>query len=229
MKVMFFDLETTGVHSQCGIHQLSGCFAEIIENKIIEREKFDFKMQPFKGCRVYDEALEIGNINIDILQGYKNPMDVYKEFTKMITRHVNKFKPEDKLILIGYNRLSFDNNFLRAWFTSCGDKFFGSYFWSGGIDVMSESLRTLMEIRPYMPNFKLGTVARMFDIKFDETGLHDGLFDVNLTMKIFEQILLDPKPRSLRGINIGKLREEVNAYKEEMKNSKPRNNNYVIY
>ena len=39
-----------------------------------------------------------------------------------------------------------------------------------------------------MKNFKLGTVAETLGVKVDESKLHDGLYDVELTKAIYDKI-----------------------------------------
>ena len=54
---------------------------------------------------------------------------------------------------------------------------------------MSEATRYLTSYRPAMLNFKLGTVAKAIGIETDENELHDGLYDVKITFKIFNKII----------------------------------------
>ena len=220
MKIMFYDIETTGLYSSnCAIHQISGAITELKgQNEPLSvLEHFNFKVRPFNGKRIYPSALEVGGVTYDTIASYPEPKAVYGQLIAIIKRHVNKFDPDDKMFLAGYNNLHFDNDFLRQWFVDCGDRYFGSYFWSNALDVMAEAGKVLMNIRPYMPNFKLGTVAKTFGIKFDENELHDAMIDIRLTIQIFNRILTNPQIRNLDGINVGKMKEEVLKYKEEQK------------
>lgn len=235
MKIMFYDIETTGLYSSnCGIHQISGAISEIKngDNRVSILDHFNFKVKPFKGKRVYPSALEVGGLTYDTIAAYPEPNEVYGQFMKIIKKHVDKFNPDDKIMLAGYNNLHFDNDFLRQWFHDCGDRYFGSYFWSNAIDVMAEAGKVLMNIRPFMPNFKLGTVAKTFGIKFDEGDLHDAMIDIRLTIQIFNKILENPEIRTLDGFNIGRMKEEVTIYKEEQKKefrNKKEQERYVIF
>lgn len=235
MKIMFYDIETTGLYaSNCGIHQISGAIAEIRkdEKRVNILDHFNFKVKPFNGKRVYPSALEVGGITYDTISAYPEPAKIYEQFMKIIKKHVDKFNPDDKMFLAGYNNLHFDNDFLRQWFQDCGDRYFGSYFWSNALDVMAEAGKVLINVRPYMPNFKLGTVAKVLGIKFDEGDLHDAMIDIRLTIQIFNKILENPSIRSLDGFNIGKMKEEVTAYKEEQKKefrNKKEQERYVIF
>lgn len=220
MKLFFFDLETTGLFAAtCGIHQIAGAIAEYNEqtNSLKFIDHFNFKMQPIKGKRVYPSALEVGGITMDMIQSYPEPNQVFNEFMSHLKKHVNKFDPDDKMFLVGYNSLSFDNEFLRQWFIDNGEKYFGSFFWSNSIDVMSEASRVLLQIRPFMPNFKLGTVAKTMGLEVKEDALHDGMYDIRLTAQIFLECLKNPGIKSLAGLNLGEMKNQVLAYKEEQK------------
>ena len=230
MKLFIFDLETTGLNSQfCGIHQLSGVIAETNGKDIKFLDPFDIKMKPFKGKRIYQEALELGDITIDDIDKYQEPQEAYRQIIALIKKHVNKFNPNDKMFLVGYNSLHFDNDFLRQWFVDNGDNYFGSYFWSNGIDVMSEASRVLMNIRPYMPNFKLGTVAKTLGFEVKEDELHDGLVDVRLTARILIYCLRNPQVKTLDGYDIGKMVEECLNYKKEQKEKRKNGNREEKY
>lgn len=56
MKLLFFDLETTGVNpGKNGIHQISG---EIVIDGV-SKEQFDFHVQPNPRAIIEDEALKV--------------------------------------------------------------------------------------------------------------------------------------------------------------------------
>ena len=87
-----------------------------------------------------------------------------------------------------YNNASFDNQFLRAWFTQCGDNYFGSWFWYPPIDVMALAGIRLMHVRHELKDFKLGTVCEYFGIK-PQGELHDAYVDIDLTEKLYRKLL----------------------------------------
>lgn len=235
MKLMFYDLETTGLdYATCGIHQVAGAIVEYDEksNGIKFLDHFDLKMKPHKGKKVYKAALDVGGITVDDIQSYPEPLDVFGKFLGYLTKHVNKFNPDDKMFLVGYNNMHFDNPFLRQWFTDCGERYFGSFFWSNSIDIMSEASRVLLQFRPYMPNFKLSTVAKMFGVKVEEDKLHDGMYDIRLTAQIFIECMKNPQVRPLEGVDLGKMKQEVFAYKEEQKKTRSHHKpdeSYIVF
>ena len=187
MKLLFFDIETTGVKFwKNGIHQISG---QIIIDDFIQ-ESFDFKVCPVQGCEIEEEALKIGNVTIEQIKAYPAMKDVYLQFIEMLSKYVDKFDKKDKFFLVGYNNASFDNQFLRAWFVQNGDNYFGSWFWSNSIDVMVLASDKLMNERSMMENFKLMTVAKYLGIEIDESKLHDASYDIELTKDIYYSLKL---------------------------------------
>lgn len=185
MKLLFFDLETTGtLHWRNGIHQISG----MIEIGGEVKETFDFKVRPNPACTIEDEALAVGNVTREQVNSYPEMKKVYADVCAMLSKYVDKFKKADKFFLVGYNNASFDNQFFRAFFVQCHDNYFGSWFWSNSIDVMVLAAEHLKEKRAQMTDFKLKTVARFMGIEIDETKLHDAIYDIDLTRNIYKKI-----------------------------------------
>jgi len=177
-------LETTGLDYRVNaIHQLSGCIE--IDGTVVE--EFNLKMQPFEGAIIEPKALKVSNVTMDILSTYEPSEAVFAKFMAMIGRYVNRYKNTDKMFLVGYNNVSFDNPFLRKWYEiHQKDDFFGSFFWSNSLDVMVLASEYLLEKRVVMDNFKLITVARTVGIEIDESKLHDAQYDIELTRTIYK-------------------------------------------
>lgn len=185
MKIIFFDLETTGVNvARNGIHQIS---AEImIDGKIVET--LDLKVRPNAKAEIDEEALKVGGVTREQIMAYP-PMDlVYRDLIRTLGKYVDKFNRRDKFFLCGYNNAAFDNQFLRSFFLQNGDQYFGSWFWSNSIDVMVLASQALLEVRPMMENFKLATVAKQFGLEVKDESLHDASYDLFLTRRIWEII-----------------------------------------
>lgn len=90
-----------------------------------------------------------------------------------------------------------------------GSNYFGSYFWSTSIDVLAEATRYFIHYRPALINLKLSTMARAVGVKVDDDNLHDALYDVYCTMKIFEAILQDGLIKKFDQMKIEELRNEM--------------------
>lgn len=183
MKLLFFDLETTGTNpGKNGIHQISG---EIVIDGT-SKEKFDFKVQPNPKCLIEQQALDVAGVTREQVLAYPPMGEIYNQFVAMLGKYVDKYKKTDKFFLVGYNNASFDNQFLRGFFLQNNDQYFGSWFWSNSIDVMVLASNKLVERRAEMENFKLSTVAKFLGIQVSEDSLHDAFYDIYLTKAIFD-------------------------------------------
>ena len=185
MKLLFFDLETTGIkYWRNGVHQISG---EIVIDGVT-KESFNFNVCPHPQCEIEEEALRICNVSKEQIQAYPPMREVYVKLVNMLSKYVDKFDKKDKFFLVGYNNASFDNHFLKAFFVQNGDNYFYSWFWVNSIDVMVLSTQHLMRKRHEMTDFKQETVARALGIQIDSAKLHDASYDIQLTKEIYNRI-----------------------------------------
>lgn len=190
MKICYIDTETTGVDSKLdGIIQIAAIME--INGEVVG--EFESRVRPFDGCRISEEALAVSGTNPKDLDGFPQPREVHKAFVGWLSGYIDKFSRDDKAFFAGYNS-GFDVNFVREFFTRCGDNYFGSWFWSGSLDAMVMALYRLRESRHMMRDFKLGTVAnhvlgadRVAEIIASE-GLHNALADIRLTRELMKGI-----------------------------------------
>jgi DNA polymerase-3 subunit epsilon len=183
MKLLFYDIETTGLSfTKNGIHQISGC----IEIDGVEKEVFDFKVAPNPTLEISDEALKISGKTREEVMAYPSMDVVYKQFVALLAKYVDKYEKKDKFFLVGYNNSSFDNQFLREWFIQNGDKYYGSWFWPNTLDVYILATQKFLHNRCEMVDFKLKTVCKEAGIEVDESKLHDAIYDIELTRKLYK-------------------------------------------
>lgn len=183
MKLLFFDLETTGtLVNKHGIHQISGMV--VIDGEV--KETFNLHVQPNPQALIEPAALEVGGVTEAQIKAYPPMGVIYNQFVDMLSKYADRYNKKDKFFLVGYNNASFDNQFLRAWFIQNGDKFFGSWFWANSIDVMVMATPYLADQRADMENFKQGTVAKTLGIAIDDSKLHDALYDIEVCKAIYD-------------------------------------------
>jgi DNA polymerase III subunit epsilon len=207
LKLAFCDLETTGLDPEKhGIWQL----AMILQDHGKTLEELDFKLSIFTTDSVDPKALEIGRTSIPVIQSYPEPHHIYEQLKASLALYVDPYNPADKFHFIGYNAM-FDYQFLRRWFSKLGDQYFGSWFWHPPIDVMTIAAAALMSERSKMQNFRQSTVyEKLFGDPAPKAQLHSALFDVSLTMKIYQLLVeqnLDPliEPGSIADSNLTAL------------------------
>ena len=83
MKLLYFDLETTGTNpGKNGIHQISG----MIEIDGEEKEKFDFHVQPNPKAVIEEQALAVGGVTREQIMAYPPMYEVYTTWFKETQR-----------------------------------------------------------------------------------------------------------------------------------------------
>lgn len=115
IKILYFDTETVTLESpelSCTFFQLSG----MIEIDGVEVERFDFYMNPDHSCMYDPESLAFNGITEEDLEKHPHHTKVYPEFLAILEKYIDKFDKNDKLHVIGFNNLKFDNDKLWNWF-----------------------------------------------------------------------------------------------------------------
>lgn len=184
VKILYLDLETTGLYSRRhGIIQIAG----IIEIDGNIAEEFNFKVKPFEEDEVVEKALEVNKTSEAEIKLYEDPKEVFFKFITKLSKHVNRFDKNDKFHIIGY-KIDFDTSFLREYFKKNLDKFYGSYFYSNSVDVMDLCSDFLMSERHLLKDFKLGTVyGHIFNKEIPE-DLHDAFADIKYTRELYKKV-----------------------------------------
>lgn len=183
MKEFWCDLETTGVDpSKHGIWQIA--FIIVVGEHRVE---MSYTMKPPHNDLIDRRALEVGGITEDMLKTFANPKSVFEDLKKELKTWVDPFNTHDKFHFYGYNA-RFDADFLRKFFEKMGDKYYGSWFWTPPIDVMSIAAYQLRESRDTMIDFKLRTVAKFVGIEVDDKKTHDALYDIQLTRELLSKL-----------------------------------------
>ena len=185
-KLLYLDLETTGLYPwKNAVVQISG----EVEIDGVTQEKFNLLVKPFDGAVIEDTALKVNGRTREELKTFVCHKEVFQVFRTMLEKYVNKWNKKDKFFMVGYNSHSFDSQFLREFFKKGGEKYYGSYFWSAGHDVMLLAAYKLAEVRPEMKDFKLMTVAKQLGIEVDESRLHDAEYDIEITKAMYKEVI----------------------------------------
>lgn len=92
MKLLFFDLETTGVKFwRNGIHQIGG----IVDIDGQEAERFDIRLAPNPAATIEQEALDVAGVTLEQIQSYQPMEDGYRQLVGILSKYVNKFDMEN--------------------------------------------------------------------------------------------------------------------------------------
>lgn len=184
-KLFFYDLETTGrFPTRNGIHQL----AAIIEIDGVVVDTINYRIRPNPDAAISQEALQACGVTEEQIQSYTPMKEQFEQIRSVLREYVARYDPKDKMFLVGFNNIKFDNEFFRQFFDQCGDSSFDQYFWSNSIDVMVLASQHLIDVREDMPSFKLHRVATTLGIEVDKSMLHSAPYDVELTKQIYEKL-----------------------------------------
>lgn len=181
MKTVWIDLETTGLDAKSArIIEFAALYedrGEIIEERHIYCKPFD--KQPEDFARI-EELTGISWAELEV-NGVSDE-ELYRAVVAFMDSIVNKYDRGDKAIFAGYNA-TFDERFVRELFNRNGNQYYGSYFYSGRLDVMSSVVEAVWEGRLDRPaNLKLATVA--VALEFGEFQAHSALEDIRMTRAI---------------------------------------------
>lgn len=184
-KILFIDILTTGMNPEkCSIYRIGGIYTE----DAVEKERFEFRMRPFRNARINEQSLWISGESRSSLLVYKDESDAFKDFLAMLGRLVDIKNPHDKIYIAGFNSAAFDVPFLREWFRRNGNERFRDYFHVQTMDVMCLSAFALMPTRQGMPDFHLETAARFLQVKATAGDTYDCITNAKTSLDIFRKL-----------------------------------------
>lgn len=185
MKILWMDTETTGLDSHNDKIVEIACFYEDTDNgdkDDVFHEYIKYDKYPYN----YKVASDITGLTPEILKK-KGSVEriIYDKYITFLDSKVDKFDKQDKMILAGYH-IGFDDEFSRKMFDTFLNNYYGSYFFSCRIDVMTMVAMALRyKIIDLLPNYKLETVANALQIKFKSHSAPD---DIKATRKIYSYL-----------------------------------------
>lgn len=132
-KLLWFDDETTGLDPvKNDIIQIAG----LIEIDGSVEDEFSFTCSPYNINNLDPKALEVNRRTEAELSSFESPLRVWEKIEKILSRHVNKYKRDDKFTPAGHC-VTFDIQFLDQFIRKSGDKYgFGSWGTWQAFDTM---------------------------------------------------------------------------------------------
>lgn len=182
MKILWFDVETTGLDPvKNDIVTLSALIE--IDGKV--ERSLDLKIQPIDWGNIEEEALKINGLTVEEMKTFDSPKIAHEKLVAFFERYINRYDSTDKFQPAGYN-ITFDMLFLAEFFKKCGDKYFGSW-----VDYHKFDVATLVQFLHLkgtldLENYKLVTVGNAMGIEFKA---HDAKADIIATRDICYKLL----------------------------------------
>lgn len=187
MKILWFDVETTGLDAK--VNDLITISMRVeIDGEI--KDKLDLKIQPYNYEAITDEALKVNKITREELKTFMEPKEAHKLIVAFFSKYVDKFKKNktsaDKFIPAGYNVL-FDIQFLSEFFKKSNDNYFGAFVDYHKLDIASIVLFAKLHGIIKCEGFKLVEVAKALDVTMDNA--HDAGCDIEATRIISQKLI----------------------------------------
>ncbi len=182
-KILWIDEETSGLNKEeHAILSLSALME--IDGKIVD--EINLTMQPFKGDKISQEALDINGFTIEQIRTFDHPEVAFKKLIKFFSKYINRYDKNDKFSLAGYNIVKFDIPFLEMLFKKCNDPYLGSWINGEPLDVYQFVLimKKLGVIKS--ESTKLEMIAQDLQIPI---MAHDAKEDILATRKVYYKLL----------------------------------------
>lgn len=186
MILLYIDTETTGLDTAtCSIWQLSGYISDTATGA---SGSFDYKMRPYRNEIISKEAAAKTGATQEELDSYPSQSEAFSNFIALLGKYVDLEDWNQRVIPVGYN-ISFDLDFLRAWFTfNNSATLFSKNIYFPGIDVMYLAAYCLLGERSKMRNFQLSTVYEKLTGK-SLTDAHNAMADIDATKELLNVIV----------------------------------------
>ena len=160
-KLLFFDVETTGLTEANGIWSLSGMYEK--DGKVIDL--FHQEVAPFDDDVFDPEALAMSGRTKEDLLALPPPREILTKLLAFFAKHINKFDPQDKFTMVAYNA-QFDDMMMRSWFKKLGEGYYGSWFHGYRVCLYNYVLWLAHEGKITLPKYKQEVVCAHFGINY---------------------------------------------------------------
>lgn len=183
MKILYFDVETTGTNpKENEIVQ----FAAIIEIDGVVKEEVNFRCRPTRMDKIDPKALEVTGMTIEKLMEAPEPSVMARQIQTLLNKYINKFSKTDKFYPAGHN-VQFDLDFLQAFWKQHIDQFgTGSYQNWRSLDSRVFGNFLAVSGKLETDSMKLETLANYFKI---DINAHDALSDIRATRQVIKKMM----------------------------------------
>ena len=184
MKILYFDVETTGRDPKVNeIIQFSAIVE--IDGEVVEEA--NWFAQPTRWDCIEEEALEVIGKTREELETYPPASALMDGIRSLFDAYIDQYDKTDKFYPAGHN-VQFDLDFLQAFWKQHGDEYgTGSYQNWRSLDsrVLAHFLIAAGKI-PEPENIKLETLCTQFGIPIDA---HDAMSDITATRELIKRML----------------------------------------
>lgn len=184
MKILYFDVETTGRDPK--VNEIVQ-FSAIVEIDGEVKEEVNWFCSPTNWDTVEDEALEVTGKTREELETYPPPVSLMDGIKDLFDTYIDKYDTNDKFYPAGHN-VGFDLDFLQEFWKKHGDKYgTGSYQNWRMLDSRVLAHFLIMSGKmPELPDMKLATLCKHFGI---EINAHDAMSDITATRELIQKML----------------------------------------
>jgi len=161
MKQIWIDTETTGIdHHTNFIIELAALYEDGKTKSV-----FHVYILPAAKPDDFNIIEELTGITWEYLeQNGITEAEAFTQFVAWIGQYIDHYDKKDKAIFAAYNA-RFDNDFMRDFFKHNEPNYFGSWFYSASLDIMSTAaLCVKLGLIPAPVNFKNATICEYFGI-----------------------------------------------------------------
>ena len=183
-KIFWIDTETTGLsEKKHGLVQV----AIVYEEQGMIKDKKVFNMNP-DDVEFAPKALEINGLTEEVIRSFPHFDQVQKDIKCFLNKYIDPYDKNDKAYFGAYNA-DFDKKFMEALWKKCNDNYFYSYF-IPGVTIDPYKVLGIFESMglKFYPDRKLFNVAESLNIPVDESKLHDAMYDIELTIQVYNVI-----------------------------------------
>ena len=186
-KILFIDSVTTGMSPErCAIYRSGGIFA--VDG--VEVKRFEIRMRHFPGADIAGRSLDICEESRATLARYPSQEKGFRDFIALLDEQVDRSNPRDKMYISGFNSSRFEYAFIMEWFHRCDNRHFRDYFYVQTYDLMTLTCLYAMEKRPFLPDFKLETAARILGVSCPVEDRYDCISNARTCMDMFRVLAL---------------------------------------